>query len=115
MVDPAPQEEAAPPSKWRELSQIPEERSEQRKSVAGEADALLAMLDGAVQQIPPGKPLQPGERAMLETPLQETIYKYGANVDPAVTLGIAVLAIGYMRWQDYKKAEKAIAPPPPKG
>lgn len=102
---PAPGPEA-PPSRWRELSADPDERKRQRASVSGECDALLAMADGLAQAFPPKAPLRDYERAMLETPLQETIYKYGGNVDPAVSLAIAAGAIVFMRWQEAEKAKK---------
>lgn len=104
---PEPAQATAPtapaPSRWRQLSADPEERAAQRKSVSGEAAALIEMLDGVVQGVPPGTPLADWEKGAITPPLEEVIYKYGANVDPAITLGITLGGIFLMRWQAAKK------------
>ena len=71
----------------------------------GEADTLIAIASGIAAAFPPKRPLDEIEIAMVKTPLEETIYKYGGNVDPAVSLAIAAGTIVFMRWQEAKRSQ----------
>lgn len=104
-VEPPPAPGAPAPSKWRELSTDPEERAKQRKLVSAEAESLIEMASGVASAFPPKRPLDEMERAMITVPLEETLFKYGLNLDPAVSLGIAVLTIAFLRWQEHKRSE----------
>lgn len=98
---------AAPPSKWRDLPQDPIERARCRASVSGEAQGLLAIINGLMQKAPPHLPMQDWERETLTVPLEEVVYKYGANIDPLVSLAIAAGSIALVRWQMHLQAKKA--------
>jgi hypothetical protein len=80
--------------------------------VAAEAATLIAMADGIASALPPKRGLADWERTIIEPPLQDTLYKYGANLDPAVMLVIACATIAYMRWQE---AKHGTATPPEAG
>jgi hypothetical protein len=48
------------------------------------------------------------ERAMVKTPIEECLYRYGGNMDPAWSLTIAVATIAFLRWQTVKAANSGI-------
>jgi hypothetical protein len=114
----APEAAAPEPaaSKWRDLPIDPIEREKARKTVSAEAGTILAILSGIAEAAPPNRPLASYERDMIEVPLQETLYKYGANLDPLVTLAISLATVAFIRWQEVKAAEvakpKIVAPEP---
>lgn len=74
--------------------------------MAGESQTIIAMLSGLAQALPPNRPFNKGEIEMIEVPLQETLYKYGSNVDPAVSLTIALGMVAFLRWQEYRAIAK---------
>lgn len=82
----------------------------------GEAEGLIEILSGLAASLPPKRPLDDAERAMLRVPMEETLYKYGMNVDPALSLAIAVSMIAFTRWREVRALEsdrKAPLPAPP--
>jgi hypothetical protein len=85
--------------------------------VRGEASTLIAMIGGMVAAIPPGRPFSELEQAMIQPPLEATLYKYGTNLDPAVQLCLALGTVAFLRWQEYRQAKAAgdggFAPPKP--
>ncbi|BDG07611.1 hypothetical protein [Anaeromyxobacter paludicola] len=80
-----------------------------------EADFVFGLLDVAAARLPPHQPLSAEEKTSIRTPLEETIYKYGGNMDPAVALAIGLTMIGVNRYVCWKmlEAEKN-KPPEPK-
>jgi hypothetical protein len=75
--------------------------------VRAEADTVLGMLSIIGCQLPPKRPLSPEETAMVRPPLEATLYKYAGNVDPAVSLTLALVAIAGLRWMEWKTAQPA--------
>jgi hypothetical protein len=67
---------------------------------------LLAIVNGLMQKAPPHLPMQDWERETLTVPLEEVVYKYGANIDPLVSLAIAAGSIALVRWQMYSQMKK---------
>lgn len=94
-------------SKYRDLPLEEGARAKARASVSSEAATLLAILSGVAEAFPPHRPLGDTERGMIEIPLQETLYKYGGNLDPAVSLAIALGTVAFIRWQEVRVQEAA--------
>lgn len=67
-----------------------------------EVAALLDMVSGVLGSVPPRKPLQDWERAILQTPTEEVFYLYGGNLSPEWSLTIAAGAIALGRWREYQ-------------
>lgn len=101
----SPAPAAPPPSKWRELSSDLEERAKQRLTVSGEAAGIIEMLDGVARGLPPGTPLRDWERKAIQPPLEETLFKYGVNMDPLFSLALALGSIAFIRWQEYRQIQ----------
>ena len=97
----------------RPLPLEPAARDAALESVRGEALMALEMLNAAAVAFPPGRPLSADERGAIQPSLEATIYVYGANVDPAVSLALVLGMIGLGRWREYKLTKERPAMPPP--
>jgi len=95
------------PPKWRDLPGDPVERAKCREEVRGEARVLLAVLDALAIVAPPHRPLSgeadahgifepTSEKGTIQAPLEETIWRYAGQIDPAWLLlgALALVAAG---------------------
>jgi hypothetical protein len=95
------------PSKWRDLPGDPVERAKCREEVRGEARVVLAVLDAIALTAPPHRPLSgeadahgifepTSEKGTIQGPLEETIWRYAGQIDPAWLLlgALALVAAG---------------------
>jgi len=103
----APEEEAAP--KWRELPTDPAALEEARASVRPFADTLIELANLIASVAPPRRPLSEAETTALRMPLECTLYRYAAEVDPALMLAVTVAGIATMRYVEWRQASAAAA------
>lgn len=108
---PAAIQAASPPpeQRWRELPKDADELAGALASVRSEAVGLLTLVDVVATRLPPGKPLSVEEQAAIQGPLEQVLWKYGANVPPEWQL---LAGVGMVVVSRYLEA-KASAPRKP--
>jgi len=87
-----------PPSKTRELSADPAAREAALAEGRPLATMLIAILNVAATRLPPQRPLSAEERAAIQDPMEQVIWKYSVAMSCEWSLTLAIGSVAFMRY-----------------
>jgi hypothetical protein len=103
----APAQEPAPSK--RELAKDPAEREKQLAAYRGEAATIIAVLGAVVERMTPTMPLGDQEKASIQGPLEQVLFKYDGTMPCEWQLGIALAFCTLPRYPAWKEARAKAA------